>query len=143
MWNLAQTSLYNYQNTSSSRGSLWLIYLVLYVIFAAALWKVFVKADQEGWKAIIPIYNSVIMFNIVGMSGWYALLLFIPFVNIVVAIVLVNKLAKAFGQGIGMTLLLIVGIGYLILGFGNAKYLGPGGTKTSSAAGNPPPAPAQ
>jgi hypothetical protein len=122
MWNLAQYN-YNYQTTNSSGSTaIWLIYLILYLVFAAGVWKVFVKAGQEGWKGIIPIYNYVVMFRLVGMSGWYTLLMLVPVVNIVVGLILYNKLAKNFGYGIGMAILMLLGIGFLVLGFGKAKY---------------------
>jgi len=66
----------------------------------------------------------VVMFRLVGMSGWYALLMLIPIVNLVVGIILFNKLAKSFGYGVGMTILLLLGIGFLVLGFGKAKFHG-------------------
>jgi hypothetical protein len=52
----------------------------------------------------------------------------IPFVNFVIAIILAIDMAKSFGQsaafGVVMLFLLSV-IGYLILGFGSARYVGP------------------
>ena len=36
-------------------SSVWIFYLAFYVLFVAAFWKIFVKAGEEGWKAIIPI----------------------------------------------------------------------------------------
>ena len=48
----------------------------------------------------------------------------IPFVNFVVWIIIMLDLAKAFGHGVGMALLLIflTPIGYLVLGFGGSQY---------------------
>ena len=45
--------------------------LVVYVLFVIALWKIFVKAGEAGWKSLIPLYNAYIMFKIVGMKGWF------------------------------------------------------------------------
>src|SRR3954464_12183771 len=101
MWYLAQTYNYNYQ-VSSTTGKgisavMIILYLVLVVALIAAQWKIFTKAGQAGWKAIIPIYNVVILLRIVGLSGWYVLLFLVPFVNVVMAIIVAYKLAKAFG----------------------------------------------
>jgi hypothetical protein len=139
MWNLAQTYTYN-TNTSANTGLmvvLVMLYLVILVGFIAASWKIFTKAGQAGWKAIIPVYNTVITCRIIGISGWYTLLIFVPLVNVFFAIYVAYKLAQSFGYDIGMTILELLVIGYFILGFGKAKYLGPGGKKApgkSSAA---------
>jgi hypothetical protein len=123
---LAQTSS-NYQGASSGGGFGSLVSLVICILTIVGLWKVFVKAGQPGWASIIPIYNAYIICKIVGKPGWWVILLFIPLVNIIIAIILVLGLAKSFGQsalfGIGMLLLGFVFIP--ILGFGAATYKGP------------------
>lgn len=103
-----------------------IIWLVVVVIMIAALWKVFAKAGQPGWAAIIPIYNAIVWLQMVKRPLWWIVLLLIPFVNFIVAIVLYHDTAKVFGKGIGMTLLLIFlpFIGLPILGFGSARYQG-------------------
>ena len=45
--------------------------LVFYVLTVIAGWKIFEKAGEKGWKALIPIYNLYIMYKIVGMTGWF------------------------------------------------------------------------
>ena len=47
------------------------------VIEIAAMWKVFVKAGQPGWAAIIPVFNLVVLFKIAGRSLSYLILLFV------------------------------------------------------------------
>jgi hypothetical protein len=50
--------------------------------------------------------------------------MFIPFVNIIIAIIVFNDLAKSFGKGIGFTIgLLFLSFIFLpILAFGKSKY---------------------
>ena len=104
-----------------------LIELALLVVIVAGFWKVFVKAGQPGWAAIIPIYNCYILLKIVGRPAWWLILLFIPLVNFVIAILLAIDLAKSFGKSTGFAIgLLLLGfIFYPILGFGDATYQGP------------------
>jgi hypothetical protein len=104
-----------------------LVWLGLIVAFFAGFRKVFTKAGQPGWAAIVPIYNVYIWTKIVGRPWWFTLLVFIPLVNIVISIILCSDLAKSFGRGIGFTLGLIflVFIFIPVLGFGSDKYIGP------------------
>jgi hypothetical protein len=104
-----------------------IFYLVILVVLIASLWKIFTKAGKPGWAAIIPIYNIIVLLEIVGKPAWWIILLLIPLVNIVIAIIVVHRLSLSFGQGVGMTiLLLLLGIvGYPVLAFGSAKYVGP------------------
>lgn len=104
-----------------------LFYLALLVFTVVVMWKVFTKAGKPGWAAIVPIYNSIVLLEIVGRPIWWIVLLLIPFVNIVVAIIVTNDLAKSFGKTVGWTvgLILLPIVFYPMLAFGNAKYLGP------------------
>jgi hypothetical protein len=91
------------------------------------MWKVYTKAGKPGWAVLIPIYNTYVLLEIVGREWWWLLLLFIPIVNIVVLIVVLFDLAKSFGKGtgFGFGLLFLSWIFIPILGFGDAKYMGP------------------
>lgn len=42
------------------------------VIIFVANWKLFTKAGEEGWKSLIPIYNTYIKINIAfnGSKNW-------------------------------------------------------------------------
>lgn len=110
----------------SAMGSL--IQLVLIVAMIAGMWKVFVKAGKPGWAAIIPIYNIIVLLEIVGKPLWWLVLLLIPLVNIVVLILVSMDLAVCFGKskGWGVGLLVILPfVGYPMLGFGDPTYKGP------------------
>jgi uncharacterized membrane protein YhaH (DUF805 family) len=104
-----------------------LIRLVLFIAMICGMWKVFEKADKHGWAALIPIYNFIVLFQIIGRPWWWVLLLFIPLVNIVVYIIVKINLAKSYDKGVlfGLGLAFLPFIFYPILGFGNATYKGP------------------
>ncbi len=116
-------------DNSEFLGGVGLFYLLIIVIYIAGMWRIFEKAGKPGWAAIIPIYNFIVLLEIVGKPWWWILLLLIPIVNIVIGIMVANLLAKSFGQGVGFTLgLLFLGfIFYPMLGFGNYEYEGPAG----------------
>lgn len=119
-----------------------IVWLAVVVVMLVAAWKVFAKAGRPGWASLIPIYNSITMLQITGRSGWWILGLCVPFLNIFVAIRLVFELAKVFGRGVGFGfgLLFLFPIFVLILAFGDAQYVGPGGNRATAfpAAGTAP-----
>lgn len=79
----------------------YLIYLAIAVFSLVCMWKIFTKAHQEGWAAIVPIYNAYILFKITWGNGWLFLLMLIPLANFVIGIITLVKLAQAFGKGGG------------------------------------------
>ena len=87
-------------------------------------WKVFTKAGKPGWAAIVPIYNIIVLLEIVGKPLWWIVLFIIPLVNIVAAILVNVALAEKFGKEIGFAVgLILLPIVFIpILGFGNATY---------------------
>ncbi len=105
-----------------------LVYLALIVVMIIAQWRIYEKAGQPGWAVLIPFYNIYVLLKLVGRPGWWLLLMFIPIVNFIIAVIVMNDLSKSFGQGIGFTLgLIFLGpIFILLLGFGDYKYVGPG-----------------
>ena len=105
------------------------------VLMIVARWKVFAKAGKPGWACLVPFYNIIITLEIVGKPAWWLLMMFVPCVNIVFAVWMINLLSKSFGKTEGFTvgLILLPYIFYPILGFGDATYQGPAGL---------PPAPA-
>lgn len=115
--------------TSGALGVFFIIYFI--VVFGIALlaiiglWKTFLKAGRPGWGAIVPIYNSYLLIVTAGKPGWWLLLLFVPFVNIIIFILISLALAEAFGKSVVFAifgLMIFTPIGYLMLGFGEAKY---------------------
>lgn len=102
-----------------------LIYLAFIVFMIASIWKVFTKAGQPGWAAIVPIYNYVILLEIIKKPMWWIVLLLIPIVNIVILIIIMVELAKAFGKsgGFAAGLILLGFIFFPILAFGDAQYI--------------------
>lgn len=106
-------------------------FLIIWVIMVVAHWKIYEKAGKPGWAAIIPIYNIIVLLEIIGKPVWWIFLLIIPCVNIIFAIWMVNLLSKSFGQSEGFTVgLLLLGIVfYPILAFGNYQYIGPAGAE--------------
>lgn len=111
---------------------MFLIYAIIIVVFIASMWKIFVKAGKPGWASIIPIYNLIVLLEVVGRPMWWILIYIIcsPIAAIVVSIDLAKSFGKDIGFGIGLIILPIIFMP--MLAFGSATYVGP------SAAQNKP-----
>lgn len=111
-----------------SSSFFWMVWLAVMVFYVASFWKVFEKAGEPGWAAIVPIYNVIVMLRIAGRPTWWLVLMLIPLVNIAVAVVVMISLAERFGRsaafGIGLALLGFVF--WPILAFSDAEYEGAG-----------------
>ncbi len=94
------------------------------ILMIVANWKIYQKAGKPGWASIIPIYNVIVLLEIIRKPTWWVVLLFIPLINIVVFIFLQVYLAKAFGKEtvFALGLFFLPFIFYPILGFGTAQY---------------------
>ena len=91
--------------------------IAVYIIFIT--WRVFEKAGRKGWECIIPFYNIYVAFTIAGLEWWYLILMFVPFVNIYVAVHLSIELAHRFNKStaFGFGLLFLNPIFMSILAF--------------------------
>lgn len=114
---------------------LWLFFGIIgfFILITVVLrWKIFVKAGEPGWGALIPIYSEVLMLKVAGLSWWWILFGLFPVLNIAYAIVWIFirpfKMAGNFGQGFlyGLGLFLpIISIFFSIhLAFSDVEYVG-------------------
>ena len=115
---------YDYSSTPAFNPLPTIISLVLCVFVLVCMWIIFRKAGKPGWAAIVPFYNLYVLFDITWGSGMRFLLLLIPIYNIYFVIKMNIDWAKAFNQGVGfgIGLLLLPFIFQLILAFGGDQY---------------------
>ena len=102
-----------------------IINLLLGALMLVSLWFIFEKANKPGWAGIVPIYNILIMLEIIKKPWWWLLLMMVPIANIVIMVLLSLEFAKKFGKGTGFAvgLILVPFIFYPILAFSDAKYI--------------------
>lgn len=105
-------------------GVAFIVGLAILAVVIIGMWKVFEKAGQPGWAAIVPFYNIYVLTQIAGRDIIWFILALIPIVNIVAAFLISIDVARKFGQGtgFGIGLFLLPFIFYPVLGFGNAQY---------------------
>jgi hypothetical protein len=117
-------------------GTIVVIYLAIIALILVSMWKIYTKAGKPGWACLIPIYNIIVLLEIVGKPWWWLLLMIIPVVNIVFVIWMMNLLSKSFGHSEGFTIGLVF-LGFIfipILGLGESKYVGPAGQPAAPPA---------
>lgn len=80
-------------------GTQWLVFiLVIQVIHFLGTWKLYVKAGRKAWEAAIPIYNAIILMQIINRPKWWVILLFIPIINLLMFPVIWVETIRSFGK---------------------------------------------
>lgn len=102
--------------------------LIIGILTLVAEWMIFKKMGRQGWEGIVPIYNTYVLCQELYGNGWKFLLLLIPIYNIYFVIKMNIDWAKAFNQGVGF------GIGLLLLPFIFQLILAFGGDRIGMAA---------
>ncbi|WP_439132467.1 signal peptidase I [Polaribacter sp.] len=76
----------------------WLIFiLAIQVIHFLGTWKLYVKAGRKAWEAAVPIYNGVVLMQLINRPKWWIILLFIPIVNLLMFPVIWIETIRTFG----------------------------------------------
>ena len=113
-------------DSASPNPFLIILWIVITVILIVANWKIFTKAGKPGWAILIPVYNIIVMMQIIKKPLWWVIMLFIPIVNVVFCILIIYNMVLIFGQpGWHIVLALFLGIIYYpYLAFSKAEYQG-------------------
>lgn len=119
------------QSLAAVGASLGIMAVVIGAIFAvmvASMWKLFAKAGEPGWAAIVPLYNIIVLLKISDKPAWWIVLFMLPIANIIAPILVSMALAKSFGKdaGFGIGLAFVPIVFFPILAFGNSQYVGQG-----------------
>ena len=104
---------------------------IIIILQLVVMWKLFVKMGEDGWKALIPFYNTYVLCDKIFGNGLYMLGMFLSIIPVVGGILLLIygiicniRLAKSFGQDtpfiIGLVFVPLVFTA--ILAFGKAQY---------------------
>ena len=104
-----------------------ILYVILLIVLLIGIWRMFQKGGIPGILGLIPFVNLFYLSKLAGKPMWWGLLYFIPFVNVVIAIIILIGISERFGRGIGtaLGLVFLTPIFFCILGYGSAEYSGP------------------
>lgn len=80
-------------------GTQWIIFiLVIQVIHFLGTWKLYIKAGRKGWEAIVPVYNAIVLMQIINRPKWWVILLFIPIINLLMFPVIWVETIRSYGR---------------------------------------------
>jgi signal peptidase I len=97
-------------------GTNWIIFiLIIQVIHFIGTWKLYIKAGRKPWEAAIPIYNAIVLMQIIRRPKWWVILLFIPIINLLMFPVIWVETIRSFGRNsLSETWLVILTLGFYI-----------------------------
>ena len=114
-----------------------IIFLILILISFVGLYKIFEKAGVAPWKALIPIYNFWEVGKIINRPKWWAFIMIVPGVNLIMYGVYGFHLARAFKKRMTNDLVYAALMPYLYfayLGFNkDVKFFGVADIKSESS----------
>jgi signal peptidase I len=118
----------------------WFIFfLAVQVLHFLGTWKLYVKAGRKAWEAALPIYNGIVLMQIINRPKWWIILLFIPIVNLLMFPVIWIETIRTFGFYKKLdSLLAIVTLGFYIFYINyatDAKYNAERSVKPQSELG--------
>lgn len=93
-----------------------LFFMALQAIHFIGTWKLYTKAGKQAWQAAIPIYNALVLMDILRRPKWWVILLFIPVINLMMFPVIWVETLRSFGKERTLdTLLGILSLGLYIM----------------------------
>ncbi len=94
----------------------WIIFiLVVQLIHFLGTWKLYIKAGRKPWEAAIPVYNAIVLMQIIRRPKWWVILLFIPIINLLMFPVIWVETIRSFGRNsLAETWLVILTLGFYI-----------------------------
>lgn len=107
----------------------YLLLILFSITTIIGLWKLFLLAGEEGWKAFVPFYNFIIWLKLIKKPWWWIFLIITPGVNFLMFGIMCLLMAKAFNKRSfqDKTIAFFIGFVYLpYLAFQkDTKYAGP------------------
>lgn len=77
----------------------WLLYIVcFYWLPFVGMYKLFEKAGEPGWAALVPFYNASVVVKIIGAPKWWLAVMLIPVMHFFIIAGMLIEFNKSFGQ---------------------------------------------
>ena len=92
-----------------------LFFLIIQLIHFMGTFQLYKKAGRKSWEAIIPVYNAIVLMQIIRRPKWWVILLFIPIINLMMFPVVWVETLRSFGKNSSKdTLLGIATLGFYL-----------------------------
>ena len=79
--------------------STWIItLLVISTLHGICSWKLYVKAGRKAWEAFVPVYNGIVLMQIINRPKWWMFLVFLPVINLLILPVIWIETLRTFGK---------------------------------------------
>jgi signal peptidase I len=79
--------------------SQWLLFIaIVQLIHFFGTWKLYQKAGFKSWQAAIPVYNAIVLMQIINRPKWWVVMLFIPIINLIIFPIVWVEIARSFGK---------------------------------------------
>ena len=79
--------------------STWIItVLIISTLHAICTWKLYLKAGRKAWEAFVPVYNGIVLMQMINRPKWWVLLLFLPVINLLILPVIWIETLRTFGK---------------------------------------------
>ncbi len=79
-------------------GQWFLFFLLVQGIHFASTWKFYKAAGRPFWEAGVPVYNALILMDIIKRPRWWVILLFVPIINLLMIPVVWVETGRSFGH---------------------------------------------
>lgn len=77
----------------------WIItVLIISTLHAICTWKLYLKAGKKAWEAFVPVYNGIVLMQIINRPKWWVFLLFLPVINLLILPVIWIETLRTFGK---------------------------------------------
>ena len=85
----------------------WLLLIAFaQILHGISTWKLYVKAGRKAWEAFVPVYNGIVLMQIINRPKYWVLLLFIPVINLFLFPIIWIETLRTFGKKSTLDMLL-------------------------------------
>ena len=87
----------------------WLLFILgIQAVHFLGTYRLYIKAGRKGWEALVPIYNAVVLMQIIRRPKWWVILLFIPIINLMMFPAVWVETLRSFGRTKWFDTLLVI-----------------------------------